>query len=387
MDIVYFGNAWDAENRTSSHHIADRLGRRYRLLYVDTPGLRAPSASARDLRRMVRKVAQIAEPPTRIGDSMWRLTMPQIPLRRLPFVPALNRSLGPALVRRALRRLGFHRPLLWFVVPHALTVLGKLGEAAKVYYCIDNYSTLPGVDAEAVQRMDDFLTREADLLYCCSPVLYEKKRQINPHTHFSPHGVDAGLFGQALDPSLPVAEGARHLKHPVIGYFGVFRGDVDMDLLVRIAKERPHYTLLLIGAAHSGFGELAHLPNVVITGPVPYRTLPSWAKAFDVGIMPYLQTGTTLNSNPLKLREYLAAGLPVVSIWLPEVERFAQHVEIAHNRDEFLPAIDRALATDSPAARQARAEAVRPLTWDARVDEVIRILEARFPSMAPKSAG
>jgi glycosyltransferase involved in cell wall biosynthesis len=381
MEIVYFGNDWAAENRTSSHHIAERLGRRIRTLYVDTPGLRTPTASGRDLRRMVRKMAQMAERPVAIGPTMWRMTMPQIPFRRLPGVPALNRHLGPWLVRRALRSLGFHRPLLWFVVPHAATVMGKLGECGSVYYCIDDYASFPGVDAGAVQWMDDLLTRQAGVLFVSSPVLFEKKRTLNTNTHFSPHGVDVDLFGQAMDEALPLPEPARGLRKPVIGYFGVLGGWTDLELLAFIARQRPDWTLLLIGHAPQDLGELAQLPNVVLPGPVPYKTLPAWAKAFDVAVIPYLETRQVLHANPLKLREYLATGKPVVSTWTPEVERFAHVVRIARDKEQYLSAIERALTEDCPEAREQRLAAVRPMSWDARVEQALAVVRQRFAQL------
>ena len=55
--IIYFGNDWSAENRTSSHHVAARLAERTRVLYVDSPGLRAPKANGRDLRKLVPQAA------------------------------------------------------------------------------------------------------------------------------------------------------------------------------------------------------------------------------------------------------------------------------------------------------------------------------------------
>src|SRR5262249_42871615 len=88
--IVYFGHDWFAENRTSSHHVAERLSERTRVLYVDCPGLRAPKASARDLRKLGRKLLAIVRRPRPIGDQLWLVSVPQIPFRRLPFVRCIN---------------------------------------------------------------------------------------------------------------------------------------------------------------------------------------------------------------------------------------------------------------------------------------------------------
>src|SRR5262249_26044558 len=140
FDVVYFGNDWFAENRTSSHHVAERLAARTRVLYVDVPGLRAPKASGRDFRKLARTLAAAVRPPRRVGERLWHMSVPQIPLHHLPIVRRLNASIGRALVGRALAHLGFGRTVSWFAVPHPGALARTLGETAVIYYCIDDYA-------------------------------------------------------------------------------------------------------------------------------------------------------------------------------------------------------------------------------------------------------
>jgi glycosyltransferase involved in cell wall biosynthesis len=383
--IVYFGNDWFAENRTSSHHIARRLGEKYPLLYVESPGFRSPKANARDLRKLWRKLWKATNLPRPIGPRMWHMTMPQIPFRRLPGVGWANRAASRMMLRRALRHLGFESPVLWFVVPHTAAMVGCLDERFVVYYCIDDYASLPDIDQEGIRRMDDFLARSAQQVFVSSPALLAPKQRQNPHTVYSPHGVDVELFARALDPDLPVAEGARALRHPVIGFTGLTEAWVDLELLAFLAKSRPDWTILMIGRVAVDVEELKRLPNVVFAGTQPYETLPQWSKAFDVAIIPFVQNELVRNVNPLKLREYLATGKPVVSVWMPEVEKFADCVAIARTKEEFLRAIEEALAGDSPARQAARQRAVAGMTWDARVEEVLRIVHERMAGVEEKN--
>jgi hypothetical protein len=94
VDIVYFGNEWFAENRTSSHHIARRLPTQGRVLYVDSPGMRPPRASGRDLRRLFNKLRQALRLPVQVLPNLWHCTVPQLPFPRIPGVPQLNRWFG-----------------------------------------------------------------------------------------------------------------------------------------------------------------------------------------------------------------------------------------------------------------------------------------------------
>ncbi len=101
--MVYFGNDWNAENRTSSHHIAIRLAQRMPVLYVDSPGMRAPTTSGRDLKRAWRKLTAALRPPVQVRDGLWHCTVPQLPFRRIPGVDAFNRVFSRWAVRRAIR--------------------------------------------------------------------------------------------------------------------------------------------------------------------------------------------------------------------------------------------------------------------------------------------
>jgi glycosyltransferase involved in cell wall biosynthesis len=380
VSIVYFGNDWSAENRTSSHHIAERLAARMPLLYIDSPGLRAPKASGRDMRKILRKVTGAFRPPHSIGAGMWQMSTPQIPFRRLPFVNRLNGILGRALVKRAIRRLGFSDVISWFVVPHPGPLAGTFGEKLVVYYCIDDYAALPDVDPVEVARMDADLTRRADQVFVAAPSLLEAKKKLNATAEHSPHGVDVTLFAQASDLACPVAPAAASLPHPVIGFFGLIEAWIDLDLVEWLARQRPEWTFLMIGRVAVDAGSIKDLPNVIFTGPQPYRTLPHWARAFDVAIIPYRQTRQVLNSNPLKLREYLATGKPVVAVSIPEIARFSDYVRIAHTPEEFMSSIEDALANDSPAAAQRRMSAVAGMSWDSRVKEILAVVERRLAS-------
>jgi glycosyltransferase involved in cell wall biosynthesis len=381
--IVYFGNDWFAENRTSSHHIASRLARIAPLLYVSSPGLRAPQASGRDLKRLLRKLVAALRPPQQLADGLWHCTVPQLPFRRLPGVDRLNRWFGTWAVRRALRIAGIARRIAWFVVPHPGFLAGHLGEDLCVYYCIDDYAAHPGVDATLIGQRDDELSRRADLLFVAPPALVEAKRALNARTVFSPHGVDVDLFARAADPATVVADAARDLAHPVIGYFGSLHEWIDFDLIEWLARERPQWTFLLVGHVATEPGGLRALTNVRLVGAQPYASLPNWAKAFDAAIIPYRLNRQVANANPLKLREYLATGKPVVSVRNAEIEKFADSVRIADTREDFLDALDKALAEDSPAAALARRAAVADQTWDRRVATIVEQVEA---ALAARSA-
>lgn len=381
LGIVYFGNDWHAENRTSSHHIAARLALTLPVLYVDSPGMRAPNASGRDFKRALRKVSAAFRAPRPVQQGLWHCTVPQLPFRRVPGVDAFNRAFGQWAVRRALRSIGMTRCISWFVVPHPGFMAKRLGEELCVFYCIDDYAAHPGVDIALIAQRDEDLSRIADVLFVAPPALIEAKHALNPATFFSPHGVDVGLFGQAQDTATQIPAPALGLAGPVIGYIGSVHEWIDLELIAWLATQRPAWSFLLVGHAAADVSALRALPNVHLVGAQPYSTLPAWAKSFDVAIIPYRLNRQVANANPLKLREYLATGKPIVSVRNREIEKFSDLIRIADDRPGFLAALDDTLASDTPALAARRMAAVAGQTWDARVatilDTVAKVLTDR----------
>jgi glycosyltransferase involved in cell wall biosynthesis len=376
--IIYFGNDWSAENRTSSHHVAEHLARRTSVLYVDAPGLRAPKASIRDFRKMRRVLASAVRPPRRVADRIWHMSVPQIPFRRLPLVRRVNTLLGRWLVTRAIARLGLRRTISWFAVPHPGLLANAFGETAVVYYCIDDYAALPDVDVSVVAGLDAHLTHCADQVFVASSRMFRAKASRQSSIALARHGVDVNLFRTAADPRLPIAPGAWALPRPIVGFYGLIEDWIDLDLIADLAERRPAWTFLMIGRLAVDAGRAGKLANVVFAGSQPYRDLPRWAKAFDVAIAPYRLTRQVVNAAPLKLREYLAAGRPVVTVPTPDTERLGDLVHLASGCDQFLDAIDTALGEDSDADRARRMDAMAAMSWDARVGEVVEIVERRI---------
>jgi glycosyltransferase involved in cell wall biosynthesis len=377
--ILYFGNDWAAENRTSSHHVARWLAKRYRVIYVESPGLRAPKGTGRDLRKLVSKVALALRGPRPMPEGLSVQTLLQLPFHGSAAARTANRHLLLFTLRLLMRLAGVKAPVTWFVVPHLASVAGQLGERLSVYYCIDDYASLPDVDVEAVRRMDDDLTRKADLVFVASGTLLERKRALNVDTHVSPHGVDFDHFVKAQDPALAVPADVAELRRPIIGFFGLIERWIELSLVAYLAAQRPDWTFLMIGRVAVPDADVPRLPNLHFLGRRPYETLPAYGKAFTAAIIPYHLTPQVIHSNPIKLREYLAMGKPIVSVSTPEIDKFAEVVSIARSHEEFLAKLDGAVAHGLTRAQIERQTALAAgMTWDANLRKVIAIVEDRL---------
>ena len=335
-DIVCFSNDWDGDP-LSKTHLMKILARENRILWVNSLGNRRPTATARDLRRILEKLRHAARGLTEPWPNIHVLGPLAVPtyggIGRL-----LNRRLLRAQILMAMRKLGFTRPISWSFLPASAPVSGTLGEELVVYHCVDEFSAFTGTPPE-IRRLEEQLCRRADLV----------------------------LVARALAPETRLPAELAGLPHPVIGFFGLVADWVDLSLVRAVADAFPRGSVVLLGKAQTSLAPLAGARNVHLFGRRSYADLPAWCKGFDVALMPFVENELALASNPLKVREYLAAGLPVVSTPVPEVAQLGL-CRIASGPAAFVAAVKEALA--SPGPSPSRAAAVAADSWEARVEEI-----------------
>ena len=381
-DVICFAKDWD-DHPTSNNHVMRRLARRNRVLWVSSIGMRRPTASGRDLRRILAKVRAGVAGARHVVDGLHVLQPLVLPLPHSPAATAFNRRWLAATIRRAARRLGMGRPQVWTFLPNTVDYATDLDPALLVYYCVDDWAHAEGYDGPGLAAMERRLCERADVVFATSASLAAAKAAWNANTHPAPHGVDHAHFARALDPATPVAPEIARLGAPAIVVVGLLDERVDLALLARVAKHRPDRPIVLVGPAHVDLGPLvaAH-PNVHVLGHRPYAKLPELLKGCGVALVPFVLNAYTRHVNPVKLREYLSAGLPVVSTDLPEVARYRRFCRIGRDGRELLAAIDQALADDAPAERRARSEAMRGETWEHRIAEIERVVDRARPARA-----
>jgi len=255
-----------------------------------------------------------------------------------------------------------------------------------VYYCVDEFSEFAGYDREAILSAEGRLALRADMVVTTSQALFEAKGPLNANTMLVPHGVDHSHFARATSADTVVPADIAGLPRPILGFWGLVQGWVDVALIRQLAVGRPDWSVVLIGEVATDVSALRDLPNVHLLGRRPYASLPGYARGFDAGLIPFRVNRLTRAVNPIKLREYLSAGLPVVSTPLPEVQRYAQLVRIAEPGAGFIAACDEVLGacreaagtvhSDGEVQAAARQAAMRGETWAVKVEEICARLES-----------
>jgi len=373
IPIICFSKDWGTDP-TSNTHIMRILSRQNPVLWVNSIGTRRPGANRRDLAKLLHKLRRGLSGCVPVAPNLHVFHPLAIPFPEMPVVARLNSALVSTALRRACGRLGLERPILWTYYPGVVGLVGRLRESAVIYHCVDDYAEFRGMNGPALRRAERELLKVADLVLTSSELLWRERRQENPRTFLIQHGVDVDHFARALDPGLPIPADVGELPRPIIGYVGLIADYVDLELMAQAARMRPRWSFVLVGGSVTDLGALRGLPNVYVLGRRSYDSLPAYCRAFDVGVIPFRMNALTVRANPLKLREYLAAGLPVVSTPLPEVARYGGLVHLATGAEAFVGEIERALEERSEPERAQRLLAMRAESWEHRVDEIAQLV-------------
>jgi len=379
-DLVVFGEDWGA-HPSSTQHLVRRLARDRKVVWINSIGMRRPRLDGHDLRRAFGKAsvllgggprktdrnapersALVASPA---GLSVHSVAAIPAPASRAAF--ALNRTLLSRQVHRLMQQRGITRPLLWTSLPTALPVVGELGERAVVYYCGDDFGALAGVDHAPVLEMEDRLVQRADLIFAASDVL--ARRFPAAKTRLLPHGADITLF------STPAPRAAELPAAPrIAGFYGAIADWIDVPLIAAVARAMPDWQFVLVGPVATDIGALDGVANVTLVARQPHARLPGFTQYWDVSMMPFRNCPQILAANPLKLREYLAAGTPIATTPFPALRPYRDLVAVGEGTDGFCAAIRSAAADrgrDGDRRRRVAGE-----SWDGRAAELNAALDA-----------
>ena len=301
-------------------------------------------------------------------------------MHRSAFVRALNRRLLASLIRRATRRLGFSNIILWAYVPQAEALLDVLLPSVVVYHCVDDIAAQPGVDAASFRDAERRFAARADLVLASAPALARRLRVITTNVVDAPNVADTEMFARALQPG-PVDAALEALPRPRIVFTGaVVATKLDFALLEALAGLRRDWSFALVGPVGPGdpstdVSALAAEPNIHLLGRRAYGELPAVLRGADAGLIPYARNDLTESIFPMKIYEYLAAGLPVVATELPAIAGVAE-VASAPDAEGIAALLDDAVARADPDARVARSRAAAAHSWDRRLEEIAIALSA-----------
>lgn len=358
-----------------------RVAQRRPVLFINSIGMRTPTPgkSTQFMRRILRKaksVMRFLQQPLEDTPNFHVLTPVILPFYGSETLRAMNAWLVRKQVRLVAKQVGINpdEAVLFVTIPTAVDVVRPLPRRALLANRSDLHSAFGETNQDLIRELENELLENSDVVLYTSHALMKTEEPVSgDRAVFFDHGVDFDRFAAVDGP--PPADLAD-IPRPIVGFFGgIDDYVVDLDIFKRVAQGLPNCSLVLIGDATCSMEELVSLPNVHWLGFRPYEQIPAYGAAFDVALMPWLRNDWIQHSNPIKLKEYLALGLPVVSTDFPEVHYYSEQISIARDPDEFVRLVGEAIEgrpTGTAESRRARVEAV---TWDRQADVLVSLGE------------
>ena len=295
-------------------------------------------------------------------------------------------SVQREMIDRLFKDYDITQHLLWYYTPMAMPWTKHLRPLATVYDCMDELSAFKGAPP-ALKEHEAELFARADLVYTGGQSLYEAKRDQHKNVYAFPSSIDAAHFAQArcvVEEPLDQAE----IPHPRLGFFGVIDERMDIELLDKVAAERPDWHLVMVGpVVKIDPADLPRRANIHYLGGKSYQELPKYLAGWDVALLPFALNDSTRFISPTKTPEYLAAGCPVVSTSIRDVVRpYGEQglVHIADTPAEFIAGIEAAMQEDSRARLREVDAFLAQTSWDqtwGRMNELIEdVIASRLVS-------
>jgi glycosyltransferase involved in cell wall biosynthesis len=382
--ICFSAQDWWYHNRAhSDFQLLRRVAKQRPVLFVNSIGMRMPTPGrspqfARRILRKAKSVARFLKRPLPDTPNFHVLTPVILPFYGSKNMRALNALLVRKQVRMVAKRIGIDPDdaVIFVTIPTAVDVVRDWPRRSLVTNRSDLHSAFEETDQELIRGFETELVASSDVaLYTSHSLLRSEGVIAGDNAVFLDHGVDFERFTAATGKPHP---DLVDIPRPIVGFFGGLDDYVvDLALLKKVAEDLPDSSIVLIGDATCPIDDIVSLPNVRWLGFRPYDEIPSYGAGFDVALMPWLRNDWIEQCNPIKMKEYLAIGLPVVSTDFPEVHFYSDTIAIANDHDHFVKLVREALDGNSVGTVESRKARVEGFTWDRQAEQLIALAEGR----------
>jgi len=263
----------------------------------------------------------------------------------------------------------------WFYSPAFAELLPDLKVNTIIYDCMDELSLFKGA-SESLQKKEQYLIKEAAIIFTGGKSLYESKSKISANVHCFPSSVDLPHF-KKVERNLPTPEDIKNIQHPIVGYIGVIDERINLELIAATAAMLPTFQFVMIGPlAKIGEQDLPRMENIHYLGMKDYKELPNYLKAIDIAMMPFALNDATKYISPTKTLEYMAAGKPIISTPVKDVIRdYQDDVDIVETPDNFCTALQAIVKLDNVDYSARYKEILHKTSWDNTVSQMFNLIK------------
>jgi glycosyltransferase involved in cell wall biosynthesis len=372
--LLVFADDW-GRHPSSCQHLIRRLAPERKVLWVNTIGTRTPELSLHTLRRAAGKICSWAMPTSgavRPGEDNPRVLNPRMwPWFTTSFDRWLNRRLLVRQLAGPLKMLP-EPPVAITTVPIVADLIPDLQVRRWVYYCVDDFSTWPGLDQKTMAMMESRLLKSAHDIVAVSRTLQERLAGFGRQATLLTHGVDLDFWRRRAALTIP---DLCALPRPLVLFFGVVDRRMDYAMVSALSAAMHSGTILLLGPSADPDERIAALSRVRRWPAVAYDALPGVAQAADVLMMPYADLPVTRAMQPLKLKEYLATDRPVVASDLPATRDWADCLDLAETAEQFASTVLMRITTGLPATQRECRTRLETEGWDEKAREFSEIIQ------------
>lgn len=335
LEMIVFGEDWGV-HPSSTQHIMKHLMRNHEVVWVNSLGLRRPHFNARDLMRAQQKLRDMLHKSDK-SDSLIEaeIEAPDIVHPRAiswpgnPIAATFNKYVLGRQIDEVINQYGFDMPIFWASLPSAIDVIDNYPNHKVIYYCGDDFRALAGVDHKPVAKMEERLAVRADLIITASEAL--QNRFPAEKTILIEHGVDYELFATDCPRAKDLPD------HPLIaGFYGSVHDWVDLEIIVQAAQQCPEWEFVFIGNTHIDIDFLKIQKNIKFLGARAHHELPAYVQHWQVSLLPFKDCAQIRACNPLKLREYLSAGRPVITTDFPALREYRDKTLIMKDTEDLI---------------------------------------------------
>ena len=381
QDFVVFSDDW-GEHPSSCQHIFRHIAQDHRVLWVNTIGMRNPTFTLTDLRKVlikVHKMLRFRSQRSQRTEPVGHLSVCQpvmLPFGEVSLVRRFNAWSVTRWVHSAIRTLNLHDPIVVSTVPNAADYTEILDARRVVYYCVDDFSLWPGLDSKRVGDMERRLVEKSGIIVAVSDALAKKFAGTGKKIAVLTHGVDIEHFGASEN-----SEHARvrNIPEPRVGFFGLIDGRFDGNLVGELAERMPDISFVFAGPTDASAGKLPHRENLHFVGALPYAQLPSFIAGMRTLILPYKTDGLAEMLSPLKLKEYLATRKPVVSAPIAAAHDWLGSLLVARSPTEWESALRRIVGRKSAECTAEFNERLAAESWHGKANKLLVLCQCVTP--------
>ncbi len=372
--VCFSGSDWWYHNRgLMVVRIMTQLTLHTKVLFINSLGMRIPSLrkDKHAIKLILRKLKSILKLLRKDKESGMYIVSPfSVPFQN-KFLKKINNASLRFQVKLIMILLGIRKPIFYFGNLPAWEVAQHFQYSYLIYECSDLFHEMPGADKKHISYLNELLIKNSNLVIYVNSILWKNGLMQNKNSLMLGHGVDYDLFTQNTRSGF-VPEDIASIPGPVIGFYGdISTKTSDFSLIEYIAKNLPELSFVLIGSVSSDISKLKEYQNIYFLGQKPYNEIPLYGKAFDVAIMAWNKNKWIEHCNPVKLKEYLALGNPIVTVYFPEIEPYKELVYVSEDYNDFVSNIKKALKENDKELQIKRKESVRDETWKNKTNQLI----------------